>query len=80
MSRANGFVRRPDNCRPGRRVYDYDKIVATARNGKAVRVKIRTTHSNVVTTIGQWLKRHGYQLRMHDTRDGHVTVWAEKRK
>ncbi len=72
------FVERPPFG--GRRKYDYDAIIATATNGKAIELPMAPRNrggsaSNMAYVVG----RRGYRLHSsYDARREILTVWCEK--
>ena len=81
VSEDNGFVERPARHGPGgKQLYDYDALIATAGNGRAVRVAVRGKEAFAVqNAIRKTLRARGYLLRYEDTKDGYLTAWAERR-
>ena len=75
----NGFVERPKLHLGAPRQLDYDALLQTAENGKAVRIAVAgRSKRNLTAAISMFLRTRGYRFHSRDTKDGYLTGWCER--
>ena len=75
----NGFVERPKLHLGAPRQLDYDALLQTAENGKAVRIAVAgRSKRNLTAAISMFLRTRGYRFHSRDTKDSYLTGWCER--